>query len=51
MGGPEKDAKRTVKQAKGTSSKFAGNENIGRQEEDKGFGASKAKRLTRELLK
>src|SRR5918998_691879 len=36
MGGLEKKAKRAVKQAKGTSSKSAGKENIWRQEEGQG---------------
>jgi hypothetical protein len=52
MGGLEKEAKKAVKQAKGTSSRSAGGKkSSGGKKKGKGSGADKAKRAARELLK
>ncbi len=52
MAGLEKEAKKVVKQAKGTSKKSSGGKKTsGGKKSGKGSGADKAKRAAREVLK
>ena len=53
MGGLEKEARKVVEQAKGTSSKSSGGKKAsgGNKKKGKGSGADKAKRAAKELLK